>query len=55
MELETRQDAFDLLQALGAPEHLQLHVALVGEAADSILEKLDRNWGQMKVFTIKLK
>ena len=41
MELETRQDAFDLLQALGAPEHLQLHVALVGEAADSILEKLD--------------
>lgn len=40
MELKTRQDAFDLLKALGAPEHLQMHVTLVGEAADLIMDGL---------------
>jgi len=40
MELETRQDAFGLIKALGAPEHLQMHVTLVGEAADLVLDGL---------------
>ncbi|GAB2888979.1 HD domain-containing protein [Microbulbifer echini] len=40
MELATGQDAFDLIKTLGAPEHLQMHVTLVGEAADLVLGAL---------------
>ena len=39
MVLNSRQDAFTLLEKLGAPEHLLTHVTLVGEAADLLLEK----------------
>lgn len=40
MALKTKKDALDLLKTLGAPEHLQTHVTLVGEAADLILHGL---------------
>ena len=35
-----RQDAYDLLVSLGAPERLILHARLVGEAADALLAAL---------------
>ncbi|MFK8012689.1 MAG: HD domain-containing protein [Marinicellaceae bacterium] len=41
MVLKSKQDAFNLLEQLGAPEHLITHVTLVGEAADLILEVCD--------------
>lgn len=41
MVLNSRQDAFKLLEQLGAPAHLITHVTLVGEAPDLILEKCD--------------
>lgn len=37
--LETRQDAYDLLRRLGAPQRLLVHVQLVGEAADRLMEE----------------
>jgi len=39
--LNSREDAFELLKKLNAPEHLLTHLALVSEAADLILEKCD--------------
>lgn len=40
--ISTRKQAFDLLDSLGAPKHLLMHVSLVGEAADLILNKLEQ-------------
>ncbi|WP_199724833.1 HD domain-containing protein [Noviherbaspirillum saxi] len=37
--LDTRQDAYRLLQALGAPTRLLVHVQLVGEAADRLVQE----------------
>jgi hypothetical protein len=37
--IETREDAYRLLAELGAPERLLLHVRLVGEAADRLIEE----------------
>lgn len=37
--LNTREEAYKLLADLGAPEHLKVHVQLVGEAADLLIEK----------------
>ena len=39
--LNSKEDAFELLEKLGAPGHLLTHVKLVGEAADLILEKCE--------------
>lgn len=36
--LHDRFDAYSLLQALGAPERLVVHVQLVGEAADQLIQ-----------------
>lgn len=36
----SRKEAYDLLQKLGAPEHLKTHVTLVGEAADLLIDAL---------------
>lgn len=36
----SRQEAFDLIDELGAPEHLKTHVILVGEAADLLIEAI---------------
>jgi hypothetical protein len=35
--IETREDAYRLLNALGAPERLLRHLALVGEAAEDLI------------------
>ncbi len=37
--LSSREDAFEFLDRIGAPEHLKTHVALVGEAADLLIKK----------------
>jgi len=39
MNLNSKEDAFELLNLLNAPDHLKLHVSLVGEAADLLIEK----------------
>jgi hypothetical protein len=39
MNLNSRESAYSLLDELGAPNHLKLHVSLVGEAADLLIEK----------------
>jgi len=39
MNLNSRKDAYELLNQLEAPEHLKLHVRLVGEAADLLIDK----------------
>lgn len=39
--LNSREDAYQLLDNLNAPEHLTIHVRLVGEAADLVIEKLE--------------
>ena len=39
MILNSRQDAYELLNKLEAPDHLKLHVRLVGEAADLLIQK----------------
>lgn len=39
--LKTRNQAYAFLESLGAPKHLLMHVTLVGEAADLILNKLE--------------
>jgi len=39
--LNSRKEAYEFLDALGAPEHLKMHVALVGEAADSLIDKFN--------------
>lgn len=36
----SRKEAFNLLEKLGAPEHLKTHETLLGEAADLLLEVL---------------
>jgi len=36
----SRKEAFDLIDELGAPEHLKTHVTLVGEAADLLIETI---------------
>ena len=36
----SREEAFNLLEKLGAPEHLKTHVTLVGEAADLLIDAL---------------
>jgi hypothetical protein len=36
--LQNRNDAYNLLQALGAPKRLLVHVKLVGEAADLLIQ-----------------
>ncbi|WP_390590849.1 hypothetical protein [Simiduia litorea] len=38
--LNLRNDAYKLLDELGAPSHLKTHVRLVGEAADLLIHKL---------------
>ncbi|MFC3152290.1 HD domain-containing protein [Litoribrevibacter euphylliae] len=38
--LNSIQDAYSLLDKLNAPEHLKIHVRLVGEAADLIIDTL---------------
>lgn len=35
--IETREDAYRLLETLGAPKKLMRHLALVGEAADDLI------------------
>ncbi|EQD38117.1 metal-dependent, partial [mine drainage metagenome] len=37
IKLDTREDAYALLQRLGATPHLLLHLQLVGEAADELI------------------
>jgi hypothetical protein len=37
---KTVHDAYQLLQELGAPSKLMLHVKLVGEAAELLISKL---------------
>lgn len=37
--IKSKDDAYDLLRSLSAPEHLLTHVSLVGEAADMLIEK----------------
>jgi hypothetical protein len=37
--IETREDAYRLLSELGAPKRLLLHVRLVGEAADRLIDE----------------
>lgn len=37
----SRQEAFELIDNLGAPEHLKNHVTLVGEAADLLISAID--------------
>ena len=39
MKLNSREDAYELLNELEAPAHLKLHVRLVGEAADLLINK----------------
>ena len=39
MNLNSREDAYELLNELEAPDHLKLHVRLVGEAADLLIQK----------------
>ena len=39
--INSRDDAYKLLQSLSAPEHLMTHVALVGEAADLLIKKCE--------------
>ena len=39
MNLNSREDAYELLDELKAPAHLKLHVRLVGEAADLLIQK----------------
>jgi len=39
--LDSRKDAYELLDSIGAPDHLKVHVKLVGEAADLLIEKLN--------------
>ncbi len=41
--IETKQDAYDLLVSLGAPSRLVLHVQLVGEATEELLDELRRH------------
>ncbi|WP_188150510.1 HD domain-containing protein [Teredinibacter waterburyi] len=36
----SRKEAFNLLEKLGAPEHLKTHVTLAGEAADLLIDAL---------------
>jgi HD superfamily phosphodiesterase len=36
----SRKEAFELIDELGAPEHLKTHVTLVGEAADLLIEAI---------------
>jgi len=38
---DSRKEAFDLLDELGASEHLKTHVTLVGEAADDLITTMD--------------
>ncbi len=38
---DSRKEGFDLIDKLGAPEHLKTHVALVGEAADLLISAMD--------------
>jgi hypothetical protein len=38
--LKSPQDAYELLIALGAPKRLIVHLQLVGEAADELLERM---------------
>lgn len=38
--ISSRKEAFDLIDNLGAPEHLKTHVSLVGEAADLLIETI---------------
>lgn len=40
--IKSRNDAYYLLNELGAPEHLKTHVRLVGEAADLLIIKLNQ-------------
>ena len=37
----SRNEAFNLIDQLGAPEHLKNHVTLVGEAADLLISAID--------------
>lgn len=37
----SRKEAFELIDRLGAPEHLKTHVTLVGEAADLLISALE--------------
>ena len=37
----SRQEAFELIDNLSAPEHLKNHVTLVGEAADLLISAID--------------
>ena len=39
--ITSRDDAYNLLRTLNAPEHLLTHVSLVGEAADLLIEKCE--------------
>lgn len=39
--LNSRKDAYDILDSIEAPEHLKTHVKLVGEAADLLIEKFE--------------
>lgn len=36
--IKTKKEAFDLLDKINAPKHLKIHVMLVGEAADELIE-----------------
>ena len=38
---DSRNEAFNLIDQLGAPEHLKNHVTLVGEAADLLISAID--------------
>jgi hypothetical protein len=40
--IKTREEAYRLLEALGAPERLLRHLALVGEAADDLIAEFAR-------------